>query len=130
MSGGSGYIGAFDNTGNWEITMQCKWSNTSCGVWLIKSDETSRDNNDILMIINAIFYHINGASSSITNGSKSSNTYYPTTITKNGTTITITVNNVTKTFTWSLATTLSTLSVGVDAWGGTTTIKDIVVKPL
>ena len=131
MYGGSGYIGAFDNTGNWEITLQAKWSNTQCGVWIIKSDETSRDNNDILILRDNFYYHVNGSGTSGGGGmSKSSNTYYPITLTKNGNSITISVNNITKTFNWSLATSLSTLSIGVEAWGGTATIKDIIVKPL
>jgi hypothetical protein len=131
MYGGSGYIGAFDNTGNWEITLQAKWSNTQCGVWIIKSDETSRDNNDILILRDNFYYHVNGSGTSGGgNMLKSSNTYYPITLTKNGNSLTISVNNITRTFNWSLATSLSTLSIGVDSWGGTATIKDIIVKPL
>ena len=133
MYGGSGYIGAFENTGNWELSFKAKWSNGSCGIWLIKSDETSRDKNDILMLYGSIYGHVNGSGSSIGafSPSLSTNTYHNIIITKNGSTLSIKADarssfNVN----WSLASTLSTLSVGVDAWGGTATIKDIVVKPL
>ena len=120
MYGGSGYIRAFDNTGNWELTMQCKWSSSSCGIWcLIKSDETSRDKNDLLLIPNTIYRHVNGSSTYDSGFGMSTGTYYTVKIVKNNDSISVTANNVTKTFTWSLATSLSTLSVGVDAWGGT-----------
>ena len=133
MSGGSGYIGAFDNTGNWEITMQCKWGSDSCGIWLIKPTETSRDSNDVLLLKNTIYRHANGGGEGSTTGFSnqcSPNTWYTVKYTKNGNNLTITRNNESKTVTWSLLNTLSTLSIGVDAWGGTSSIKDIVVKPL
>ena len=134
MYGGSGYIGAFDNTGNWEMTFQAKFSNTSCGIWLIKSDETNRDSNDILFIRETIYRHANGSGEGSPQypyeGRLSSNTYYEFKLTKNGNTLSIQVASRSGSFTWSLLNTLSTLSVGVDAWGGTSYIKDIVVKPL
>ena len=133
MSGGSGYIGAFDNTGNWELSFKAKWSNGSCGIWLIKSDETSRDSNDVLMLQGSIYAHVGGSGSAVGAFSPylSANTYHDITVTKNGTTLSIKGDNQSPVnITWSLATTLSTLSIGVDAWGGTSYIKDIVVKPL
>ena len=133
MYGGSGYIGAFDNTGNWEITMQCKWSSSSCGVWLIKSDESSRDSNDVLLLRGTVYRHANGSgegSATSFGADCNTNTYYTVKYTKNGNNLTIERNGVSKTVTWSLLNTLSTLAIGVDAWGGTSYIKDIVVKPL
>ena len=128
----SGYIGAFSNTGNWAITLQAKWSNSNCGVWLIKSDETSRDSNDVLLLRGTIYRHANGSGegSSTSISDTSYNTYTEVKFTKNGNNLTITKPNASKTVTWSLLTTLSTLSIGVDAWNGTVTIKDIIVKPL
>lgn len=129
----SGYIGAFSNTGNWEITLKAKWSNSNCGVWLIKSDETNRDSNDVLLLRGTIYRHANGSGEGSTtsfNTGCNDNTWYTITYTKNGNNLTISRNGDSKTVTWSLLTTLSTLSIGVDAWNGTVTIKDIVVKPL
>lgn len=129
----SGYIGAFDNSGDWEITLQAKWSNGNCGVWLIKSDETNRDSNDVLLLRGTIYRHSNGGSegSSTTFSSGCEyGTYYTVKYTKNGNNLTIERNNTSTTITWSLLNTLPTLAIGVDAWNGTVSIKDIVVKPL
>jgi hypothetical protein len=134
MYGGSGYIGAFDNSNNWEMTFDAKFSNTQCGIWLIKSNETSRDTNDILFIREAIYRHTNGSGEGSTSyqyeGKLRDGNYHTFKLTKNGNTLSIEVAGTTGSLTWSLLNTLSTLSVGVDAWGGTSYIKDIVVKPL
>ena len=132
MYGGSGYLSnGFDNTGNWEMTFQAKWSNTRCGIWLIKDTETSRDKNDVLMIPNRVYAHVNG--SNVFNQqlyNVSQNTYYTFKLTKNNDTLTIEVNGNSSNLTWSLLNTLSTLTVGVDSWGGTSYIKNIKVKAL
>ena len=134
MSGGSGYIGAFDNTGNWELTADVKFSGDKCGVGVIKSDETSRDNNEIMVsdYRHSLFAYVNGTSTS-QNGSSSnlpSNTWYSLKMTKNGTTMSATINNVNLSLTWSLATSLQTLALFVDSWGNATTIKNVQIKPL
>ena len=133
MYGGSGYIGAFDNSNNWELSFDGKLTGDNCGLWLIKSDETSRDTNDVLLIRGNTYTHINGSATAHGNVGTvlSANTYHSFKYTKNGNNLTIVVDNTyTKTIQWSLLSTLSTLAIGVDSWGGTATIKNIVVKPL
>ena len=133
MYGGGGYIGAFDNTGNWELTFEGKLETGNCAVIVIKSDETMRDNNEIISPWQSVWKYVNGQSTSynFTNGLEY-NTYYSYKITKNNNGITFEVNGNVVQFDWSLATTLPTLGIGVDSWGngGTAYIKDIKVKPL
>lgn len=129
----SGYIGAWDNTGNWELTFQAKWSNGNCGIWIIKPNETNRDSNDLLMLAGRLYKHANGSSEgnyiSFT-GSYYYGTYYPIKLTKNGNNLTLEYLNQSYSVSWSLISTLSSLCIGVDAWNGTSYVKDIVVKPL
>ena len=136
MSGGSGFIGPFDNTGDWEITLQAKFSNTNCGIGLYAPTDTTRDNNCVKVIGGSdrkIYAYVNGTE--VTQNVKlyltSYNTYEDYTIKKSNDVLTFQKGTDTaKTVSWSLINTLSTLAIGVDSWGHTATIKNIVVKPL
>ena len=132
MSGGSGYLTtAFLNSNNWELSFDGKLTNAQCGFWIIKSDETQRDKNDILIIRSTIYTHVNGSGSETTLGRTLDTNYHHFKITKNGNNFTLVIDDlITVNFTWSLGTTLNDLCIGVDSWGGVSTIKNIVVKPL
>lgn len=131
MSGGSGYLStAWDNSNDWVMTCDFKFNGNNCGLLLIKPNETSRDKNEILIRNTNCYSYVNGVSSNIGSLSLSANNYYNVEITKQGSTITIKVNNQTITTSWTLASTLENMCIGVDTFGATATIKNIVVKPL
>jgi len=135
LHGGSGYLStAWDNTGNWEVSFKAKWGGGNCAIGLFKPTETSRDNNGLVLAPYnySLFAYVNGTGTSNQQGSSSIpyNNWYDVKFTKNGSTITMTCNGITKSITWSLASTLSTMCIGVDTWGHTAYIKEIVVKPL
>ena len=121
---------AWDNTGDWECSFKYKASGGRAGALIIKSDETSRDNNEIMVRGGGVYVYVNGSSQSVSVINLSNNTYYNVKLTKQNGTLTLELNNNQYTLSWSLISTLSTLAIGVDSWGDTATIKDIIVKPL
>lgn len=132
LGGGSGYLTtAFPNSNNWELSFDGKLTNAQCGFWIIKSDETQRDKNDILIIRSTVYTHVSGTGNSTGIGTTLDTNYHHFKLTKNGNNFTLVIDDSrTVNFTWSLATTLNDLCIGVDSWGGVSTIKNIVVKPL
>ena len=136
MSGGSArLLSAWDNTVDWELTFQAKKSGSNCGVWIIDSSDTSRDTDCVKLVqLSTPYAYVNGSDTHNYGdlGALSNNTYYSYTITKQngvlkikreGSSTELTVN-------WSLLSSLTSMAIGVDTWGHTATIKDIVVKPL
>ena len=131
MSGGSGYLStAWNNSNDWVLTCDFKFDNNNCALLLIKPNETSRDKNEIMVRNTNCYSYVNGVSSTIGSLSLSANNYYNVEITKQSSTITIKVNNQTITTSWTLASTLESMCIGVDTWANTATIKNIIVKPL
>ena len=137
MYGGSAKIlPAFDNSGNWELTFKVKFSGNNCCALLIPSTETTRDTNELLVTAyeNAISWYNNGTITQNLQGHNlSANTYYNVTITKNGSSISVSIGNNSKTTTAWNSVSASNLQIGVGGWGtsgNVCTIKDIVVKPL
>ena len=136
MGGGSGYLlTSFDNSGDWELTAQAKFSGQNCCIGVFKDGATAREQNEmgITAYKTTSFWYTNGTYSDLYSDGRhlSANTYYTTTIKKQNGTITTTINGVTRTLSWSSGT--SPLHIGVGGWGTTgnvCTIKDIVVKPL
>lgn len=136
MSGGSARLTtAWDNTVDWELTFDGKKSNNNCGYWLINPTDTTRDNNCVKLVSGTIPYvYVSGSDTHNYGdlGTLSNNTYYSYTIRKengvlkikrSGSSTELTVN-------WSLLSSLTTIAIGVDTWGHTATIKNIIVKPL
>ena len=137
MSGGAGYLTtAFDNSVNWEITFKAKWSNGTCAVGLIAPETTQRDTNMLSILYNRVYAHTTSTHNFVQYNSSgiATNTYHTFKITKNGSTVTVTIDDqYSPSIEWSPVTTFDTLCIGVDTWGGspgTATIKDIIVKPL
>ena len=135
MSGGSGFIGAFDNTGDWELSLKAQFSGSNCGFWIIASNDTTRDNNACKLVSGnmSVYPYINGNQGSLTRMSNqvSYNVYHTWTIRKENNVLTFKYDDESaRSVDWSLINSLSTLGIGVDTWGHTATIKDIVVKPL
>ena len=137
MSGGSAkLLPAFDNSGNWELTFKVKFSGNNCCALLIPPTETTRDTNELLVTAykNAISWYNNGTITQNLQGHHlSANTYYNVTITKNGSSISVSIGNNSKTTTAWNSVSASNLQIGVGGWGSSgkvCTIKEIVVKPL
>ena len=132
MSGGSGYLStAWDNTVDWELSCDIMFSADACGITIIKPSETSRDKNELMLTRGNIFKYVNGSSTVQTGCSlTNNNNWYSLKITKSNGELTYNANNITQTVNWSLLSTLTGLCIGVDSWGATASIKNIVVKPL
>lgn len=137
MSGGSAkLLPSFDNSGNWELTFKAKFTGNNCNAFITPSSETSRDTNELYVTAywNSIDFYNNG---SITenrgSGHLSANTYYTVTMTKNGSSITVSIGNKTITTSNWNGLNANNLCIGIGGWtasGNTCTVKDIVVKPL
>ena len=130
MSGGSAYLlNGFDNTTNWQIEADIRLENYS-GMWITPTTETARDKNQIVIIATRIYAYVNGTYTLSPNYNNIVNTWKHIKIVKNGSTISLTVDNQTVSVNWSIAQTAPKLSVGVDSWGDTSSIKNVKIKPL
>ena len=136
MGGGSGFIGAFSNSGDWECSFKAKFDGSNCGVMIVNPSDTNRDSNQFKYVsgLNKVYSYVNGTNTSTSSSvfdNKQYNTYYDIVIKKQNGSLTFkfsTGNAVS--ISWNLISSLSTLAIGVDTWGHTATIKNIIVKPL
>lgn len=145
MSGGASYITSskIDNSRDWEITLDAKFSGNGCGVWLIKSGTTVRDKNRLIFVNNARTSNNRSAFLLDEDGQSQKytqldirypnyNTYTSCLFKKQGDIYSITLDD---TYTMTLstptfATTCPELCIGVDSWGATCSIKNIKIKYL
>lgn len=138
MSGGSSYLtNGFDNSGDWELTCQVKFSGNNCAVLLFPPSSTSRDTNEMGVTAyyqNRVIWYNNGSFSNISGSNMNINTFHELHIVKNGSSLVVSINNATHTVSsWNQTSSASKLHIGLGSWttsGNTATIKDIVVKPL
>ena len=145
MSGGSSYITSFsiDNSKDWEITLDAKFSGNGCGVVIVKSGTTVRDKNSLLLVNNKStsdnhsgwLIKEDGVPTKNTGLNiryPAYNTYASCLFKKQGEEYSVTLD---KTYTMthtapSFAATCPELCIGVDTWGATCSLKNIKVKYL
>lgn len=129
MSGGSAFLtNGFDNTGNWILEAEV-YIGYQSGIWITPVDTTARDTNQFLLVGSQIYTYEDGQYTLSSSFTPIHNSWASITITKNDNNMIFEVNNETVSVNWSIATSANKLSVGVDAWGGTSSIRNIKVKP-
>ena len=130
MGGGSAFLtNGFDNANNWVLEADV-YIDYQSGIWITPTDATARDTNQFLIVGSQIYPYVNGQYTLSSSFTSIHRRWTTITVTKNGNTLIFKANNETVSVNWSIATSASELSVGVDAWGGSSSIKNIVVKPL
>ena len=136
MSGGAAYLtGGWDNTIDWELTAEVYFnSNDGMAFCLYAPTDTTRDNNVLKMMgrsYGKAYSYLNGSSqqsgtiSGIVTGS-----WMTVTMTRVGNNISIKIgNNTATTFTYRY-TSFTSICVGVDTWGKSTSVRNIVVDAI
>lgn len=145
MSGGSGYLTdcKIDNSKDWEVTLDAKFSGNGCGLLFVKSGTTVRDKNQILFTNNqntsnnrSILLmkedNVSHANQTLNLRYPAYNTYASFVIRKQNDIYTVIIDDL---YTLSIIaptfeTTCPELCIGVDTWGTTATVKNIKLKYL
>lgn len=138
LVGGSGYLTqGWDNTGLWKLSFTAKANSGDCGIILHVSSNNSRDNNLLQLTGNSAIYGYQNSSTVISDDRyfteiDSNNLltkgWQDITYEKTGaTTIKISMNGYSHTINWTTLQSYNTINIGVDSWGGTAQLKNIVV---
>ena len=138
LVGGSGYLTqGWDNTGLWKLEFEATGTSEGNGIVLHVGTTSIRDYNLIQLTNQSSVYIYTGSSTTTVD-----DRYFPNQSSQNmleygwqkvtyekinSTQIKITINGYSKTFTWSLLANYNTINIGVDSWGGTAQLKNIIV---
>lgn len=135
MECGCSYLtDGWDNSSNWVCSFEAYLTNDQSAIFIVAPNTTQRDNNGLQLTGNyhKVFtaYTNGSAVDSETLSSVPINTWFSVTITKNGTSATLTIGGNDYTVSWSQLITLSEVHIGVDTWGQCAKIRNIVVSPI
>ena len=137
MSGGSGYLATgWDNSIDWELTFELRFdTQNDCGVLIIPNTVTSRDYNEVMILppqqTSLWVRYQNGAGQfNYTSRTITTDTWYQVTVTFIDNDLRLQMFGTDTTVSASYLRNFANMSIGVDSWGGSASIRNIVVTDL